>query len=105
MFPLVTKAANEGDASARALLQSAAEELSELVAAVVETLGLRDGPFFLAKTGGVFGRSKFFDEPFDALAAKIAPQARVGPLPEPIADFAARTAVNCLDSPVRKVGS
>lgn len=105
VFPMVTKAADQGDSSARALLQSASKELSELVSAVVETLGLRDRPFFLAKTGGVFGRSKFFDEPFDALAAKIAPKARIGPLPQPIADFAARTAVNCLDSPVRKVGS
>jgi glucosamine kinase len=104
VFPIVAKAANEGDTSARALLQSAAEDISQLLAPVVENLGLREQSFFLAKTGGVFGRSAFFDEPFDALAAKIAPHARIGPLPEPIAVFAARTAVNCLDSPVRKIG-
>ncbi len=72
--------------------------LSQLLAPVVENLGLREQSFFLAKTGGVFGRSPFFDEPFDALAAKIAPRARIGPLPEPIAEFAARAAVNSLDS-------
>jgi N-acetylglucosamine kinase-like BadF-type ATPase len=105
VFPIVTKAANEGDSSARALLQSAAEDITQLFAPVVENLGLREQSFFLAKTGGVFGRSAFFDEPFDALAAKIAPRARIGPLPEPVADFAARSAVKCLDSPVRNVGN
>jgi len=104
VFPIVAKAANEGDSSARALLQSAAEEISQLLVSVIENLGLREKFFFLAKTGGVFGRSVFFDQPFDALAAKIAPRARIGPLPEPIAEFAARAAVNCLDSPVRNVG-
>jgi N-acetylglucosamine kinase-like BadF-type ATPase len=105
VFPIVAKAANEGDTSARALLQSAADDLSQLLAPVVENLGLRERSFFLAKTGGVFGRSSFFDAPFDALATKIAPHARIGPLPEPIADFAARAAVNCLDSPAPNVGS
>jgi N-acetylglucosamine kinase-like BadF-type ATPase len=105
VFPIVARAANEGDTSARALLQSAADDLSQLLAPVVENLGLRERSFFLAKTGGVFGRSPFFDAPFDALATKIAPHARIGPLPEPIADFAARAAVDCLDSPVRNVGS
>jgi N-acetylglucosamine kinase-like BadF-type ATPase len=104
VFPILTKAANEGDSSARALLQSAAEDICQLLTPVVENLGLREQAFFLAKTGGVFGRSAFFDEPFDALAAKIAPHARIGPLPEPVADFAARAAVNCLDSPVRNAG-
>jgi N-acetylglucosamine kinase len=105
VFPIVARAANEGDRSARALLQSAAEDLSELVAAVVEDLGLPQKAFFLAKTGGVFGRSPFFDDPFDALAANIAPNARIGPLPMPIAEFAAQSAVQCLDSPVRNVGN
>jgi glucosamine kinase len=105
VFPIVARAANQGDAAAGAILHSASEELSELVAAVVEVLGLRQRPFFLAKTGGVFGRSLFFDDPFDALAVKIAPHARVGPLPEPIADFAARTAAESLRQPAKKVGN
>jgi N-acetylglucosamine kinase-like BadF-type ATPase len=105
VFPIVANAANEGDISAQALLQSAAEDLSQLLSPVVENLGLREQSFFLAKTGGVFSRSPFFDEPFEALATKIASRARIGPLPEPIADFAARAAVNCLDSPLRNVGS
>jgi N-acetylglucosamine kinase len=105
VFPIVTKAANAGNPFACELLRSAAHELSQLLVPVVEKLGLQDKPFFLAKTGGVFCRSPFFDEPFDALAASIAPKARIGGLPEPLADFAARAAVDCLDRPVRIVGS
>jgi N-acetylglucosamine kinase-like BadF-type ATPase len=104
VFPIAAKAANEGDHSARGLLQSAAEELSEMVGRVVETLELRDQSFFLAKTGGVFGRSPVFDDQFDTLVAKIAPHARIGPLPMPIAQFAAQTAVHCLNSPVNNAG-
>jgi N-acetylglucosamine kinase-like BadF-type ATPase len=98
VFPMVTKTANEGDETSRKLLDSAAVELSELVADVVEDLELQNEPFFLAKTGGVFGRSAFFDDPFDARVTRIAPAARIGPLPQSIAEFAARREVHCLDS-------
>jgi N-acetylglucosamine kinase-like BadF-type ATPase len=104
VFPLVANAASKGDDAARALLQSAAEELSEMAARVIALLGLQEQSFFLAKTGGVFGRSPFLDDRFDALIAKIAPHARIGPLPMPIAEFAAQAAINCLDSPVRSLG-
>jgi N-acetylglucosamine kinase-like BadF-type ATPase len=104
VFPLVAKAAAEGDEDARALLQSAAEELVEMAGRVIETLGLCDQSFFLAKTGGVFGRCRVFDDRFDSRVAQVVPKARIGPLPMPIAEFAARAAVNCLDSLVRNVG-
>ena len=104
VFPIVAKAAEEGDEDARALLQSAAEELAEMAERVIATLGLRDQSFFLAKTGGVFGRCRAFDDRFDSRVAQVAPHARIGPLLMPIAEFAARAAVNCLDSPVRNVG-
>jgi N-acetylglucosamine kinase-like BadF-type ATPase len=105
IFPIVAKAANEGDESARLLLRSAAEELAGFVERVVERLHLRNEGFFLAKTGGVFNRSAFLDDYFDELVRKIAPKTRIGFLPRPVAEFAARCAINCLDSPVRKVGS
>jgi len=101
--PLVAKAANEGDESARSLLRSAAEELSRLVADVVDRLHLRAKSFFLAKTGGVFNRSKQFDDHFDELVRKIAPTVKIGPLPN-VAEFCARAASDCLDSPARNVG-
>jgi len=105
IFPLVAKAANEGDESARELLRSAAEDLAEMVEHVVERLHLGKDSFFLAKTGGAFNRSAHLDDHFDELVRKIAPNARIGALPRPVAEFAAQCAVNCLDSPVRKVGS
>ena len=104
IFPLVAKAANEGDESARSLLRSAAEELSGLVADVVDRLHLRDKSFFLAKTGGVFNRSAHFDAYFDELIVKIAPRAKIGSLPN-VAEFCAQAARDCLDSPIRNVGS
>jgi N-acetylglucosamine kinase-like BadF-type ATPase len=104
VFPLVANAASKGDDACRALLQSAAEELSEMAARVIATLGLQERSFFLAKTGGVFGRSPFLDDRFDALVATIAPHARIGPLPMPIAEFAAQAAINCLDTPIRNAG-
>jgi N-acetylglucosamine kinase-like BadF-type ATPase len=97
ILPVVVKAASEGDACARAILNSAAKELSELVVLVIERLDLGNRDFFIAKTGGVFGRSAFFDEHFDSLIQKIAPNARLGPLPEPVAEFAAREALKSLN--------
>src|SRR5437899_9149521 len=88
IFPLVAKAANEGDESARALLRSAAEDLSGLIVGVVDRLNLRDKSFFLAKTGGVFNRSKHFDGYFDELVHKIAPNAKIGALSS-VAEFCA----------------
>jgi N-acetylglucosamine kinase-like BadF-type ATPase len=105
IFPIVAKAANEGDESARGLLRSAAEELAGFVERVVERLHLPSEPFFLAKAGGVFNRSAHLDDYFDDLVHKIAPKARIGALPRPVAEFAAQCAVDCVDSPVRKVGS
>jgi N-acetylglucosamine kinase-like BadF-type ATPase len=104
VFPIVAKAAEKGDEGAHALLDSAAEELAEMAARVIEALGLRDQAFFLAKTGGVFGRSRVLDDRFDSRVAQVAPNARIGTLRRPMAEFAARAAVNCLDSPVRNVG-
>jgi hypothetical protein len=61
---------------------------------------------FFAETGGVFGRSGLCDDAFKRSLRSAAPLARTdAPLPQPAAEFAPRCAVNCLDSPVRRVGS
>jgi glucosamine kinase len=104
MFPIVANTANQGDNAARELLNEAAEDLSKLALRVIERLGLPERAFFLAKSGGVFGRSAFFDDRFYALIHQIAPNARIGPLPEPLAEFAARCAVSCLNSATKHVG-
>jgi N-acetylglucosamine kinase-like BadF-type ATPase len=104
IFPIVASAANQGDTSARELLNEAAQDLSKLAVRVIERLGLPERSFFLAKTGGVFGRSAYLDDPFDALIHQIAPNARIGPLPQRLAEFAAGCAVGCLNSATKQVG-
>ena len=104
IFPIVTKVGNDGDASCQAILRSAAEELSELATRVVHALKLHSDSFFVAKIGGVFGRSTFFDDPFDANLRKFAPEAKIAALPTPIAEFAALAALKCLDSPALNGG-
>src|SRR5438034_7763947 len=57
VFPIVAKAAESGDFSARAILSMAAANLIEQVREVVGHLELRNTNFFLAKTGGVDRKS------------------------------------------------
>lgn len=100
IFPLVANAANDSDTDAQAILIAAANELAVLLRNVITQLGLNHYSFFLAKTGGVFGRSRYFDETFERAALEIAPKARIGSLAKPLEEFAATAAVKCLDSPI-----
>ncbi|HEY6945624.1 MAG TPA: BadF/BadG/BcrA/BcrD ATPase family protein, partial [Candidatus Acidoferrum sp.] len=81
VFPIVAKAAESGDMSARAILSIAAVSLLDQVNEVVHQLQLQNASFFLAKTGGVFDGSPFLNDHFDALIRKLYPKARIGPLP------------------------
>jgi N-acetylglucosamine kinase-like BadF-type ATPase len=105
VFPIVAERANQGDQAACALLRSAAAELAELVAHVIKSLSLEEREFFLAKTGGVFGRSFCFDDTFGAAVRKLAAKARIGALPQTLAEFAASSALATLNKPARKAGS
>ena len=101
VFPIVAKAAESGDPSARALLSMAAASLVEQVREVVDHLQLQDTGFFLAKTGGVFDGSPFLSEQFDLLLAQVVHKARPGPLPRPVAESAAMLARGALTSPLQ----
>jgi N-acetylglucosamine kinase-like BadF-type ATPase len=90
VFPLVARAANDGDVVAQALLRSSAEELVVLTERVIKRLRLGWENFLLARTGGVFERSRYFDEAFDRGVRAVAPEARVGGLPTPVAEYAAQ---------------
>lgn len=90
VFPLVARAANDGNIAAQELLRSSAEELVALTERVIKRLRLSWENFLLAKTGGVFGRSRYFDEAFDRGVRAAAPEARVGSLPTPVAEYAAQ---------------
>jgi N-acetylglucosamine kinase-like BadF-type ATPase len=101
IFPIITKAANEGDPSAQSTLRAAAEDLSDLANRVVHALHLLGESFAVAKIGGVFGRSEFFDGPFEANILKFAPHAKIADHPTQIVEFAAHSALKCLEaSPV-----
>lgn len=98
LFPIVAKAAESSDPAARDLLTSAAKDLLEQVREVVQQLQLQNTSFFLAKTGGVFDGSAFVNEQFDGLVRELAPKARIGSLPRPVAESAAQLARDALTS-------
>jgi len=77
IFPLVVEAAEADDDPAREILFGAALGISALAAGVVRRLGLERKEFTLAKAGGVFGHTRFFDEAVDALVASAAPRAQI----------------------------
>ena len=100
VFPIVAQAAESGDPAARALLLSAAKDLQGQAHEVLLQLHLADENFFLAKTGGVFDGSALLNEQFDRLVREIAPKARIGPLPRPVAEAAALLARDALTHPL-----
>ena len=80
LFPVVIAAADAGDAVAQQILASAAKSLASLAKAVIDSLSLNDQPFILAKSGGVFGHSKYLDATLDHELSRIAPAAHIGSL-------------------------
>ncbi len=92
IFPVVVAAADAGDAAARETLSTAASGLASIATDVIRRLGLEDQSFVLAKSGGVFGRSRQLEEKLDSLLLSAAPQAKVGLLEVSPAVGAARLA-------------
>ena len=99
IFPLVLEAADADDATAREILLRAALGLSRITASVIRRLSLEAEGFVLAKSGGVHGRSEFFDSALDNLLRGVAPQASIGPLPQAPSIGAARLAMRLLPQP------
>ena len=75
-FPLVAELAEKGDSVCRDILSAAAVSLAELVTSVVSRLGWRDRDIPLARIGGVYGRSKYFDAAIEAEINKRVPRVR-----------------------------
>jgi N-acetylglucosamine kinase-like BadF-type ATPase len=97
IFPVVAAAAEEGDPTARSLLQEAAGHLAELVSALVTRLGLETTTFSLVKTGGMIGRSNYFDELMDERLRTVAPCADLEELAMSEAEAAACIALRLSD--------
>jgi N-acetylglucosamine kinase-like BadF-type ATPase len=93
IFPLVVDAAEADDDPAREILFGAALGLGALAAAVIRRLGLNRKEFTLAKSGGVFGRTQYLDQPLDALLASAAAKMKVEMLRVSPAVGAARIAL------------
>lgn len=94
VFPVIAAAADGGDAVAQELLLAAVAELCLLVAEVADSLGLGETGPRLAKTGGMLGRSAFFDAQLDAAIMKALPHVEIGGLkisPAEAAALAARS--------------
>lgn len=93
VFPIVASLADSGDERARKLLSEAAHELARLVGILVKLFGIEGTPFLLAKTGGMVGRSGYFDADIDRRLKQIAPTARIGLLPIAPVEAAASVAL------------
>jgi len=96
IFPVVAAAADEGDLSARTLLQDAANQLAELVCDLILRLHLKLDAFLLVKNGGMIGRSTYFDQLLDERLRVAAPHAKFGGPAIPPAEAAARLALRLL---------
>jgi glucosamine kinase len=96
VFPIVTASADEGNSEARALLQNAVVELATLVADLVERLQLKSEKFLLVKSGGMVGRSAYFDKLLDERLHLAAPHAEFGSPVMTAAEAGARLAVRLL---------
>jgi len=59
-----------------------------------EELGLSGREFALGKTGGMIGRSNYFDVTLDSGLQRIAPRAKLEILSTPLVEVAARRALS-----------
>ena len=96
VYPVVAKAAEEGDELSRRLMSGAAAALLALVTHVIGKLGMSEENFPLVRMGGVFGRSAFLDSQVDMGLHEVAQRAAVGPLKTSPAEAAALMARNAV---------
>jgi N-acetylglucosamine kinase-like BadF-type ATPase len=96
LFPIVLRAAESGDASARTVLHECAVALGELVKDLAERLRLQSEKVLLAKSGGMLGRSAYFDQRVDEQLRKAVPLVQFGALQTNPAEAAARMALRLL---------
>jgi glucosamine kinase len=92
-FPLVAELADKGDEVAREILSAAANSLGDLASRVARELDWRDREVPIAKLGGVFGRSKYFDAAIDQTLRASFVNARFVAIAVSPAEAAARVAV------------
>lgn len=77
LAPLVTKAAEEGDAVAGAIVEEAVNSISTLVKTVISELKMQDKAFPVATIGGVFKAGEIITGPLAKSVNSLAPRARI----------------------------
>ncbi len=92
VYPVVARAAEEGDEVSREILAGAVDALIDLATHVIHNLGLAAEQFPLVRSGGVFAHSSFLDSLVDARLHEIASRATIGPLRKSPAEAAANLA-------------
>jgi len=93
LFSVVASLAETGDAAAQGILRAAAFDLAMQVENLAERLRLRGTQFYLAKTGGMMGRSKFLEAQLDERLRHHFPEAEIGQLRMTPSEAAARMAL------------
>lgn len=96
LFPTVLQAAEGGDEIAQTLLNDCAAALAELVGDLAEHLQLQSQKFLLARTGGMLGRSTYFDTRLDLYLQKAVPLGQFSSLRLSPAEAAAHLALQLL---------
>jgi glucosamine kinase len=92
-FPLVAELADAGDAVSREILSAAAVSLAQLANSVANALAWRDCDIPIARVGGVYGRSKYFDSAIEAELMKLIPRVRLAKVKISLAEAAVRIAI------------
>ena len=90
--------------AARGILRAAAFDLTSLAENLGERLHLRGTRLFIAKTGGMMGRSKYLEAQLDERLKNAFPEAEIGGLKMTAAEAAARLALGLL-SPGSSAGN
>jgi len=96
LFPLVAKAADDGDLVARHLCDTAGRDLAVLSAALLRRTGWLERVTPVVTTGGVFKSSSLVRNAFARHMHRLAPQARVQMLDCPPVEGAVWLARGCL---------
>jgi N-acetylglucosamine kinase-like BadF-type ATPase len=96
---LVIDAAENGDAIARSLVDSAGSELANSVVAVAQRLGLIAGEFPVAYVGGAFKAGEALLAPMRSAILAAAPHARISPPVRTPVEGAAQMAMRAAANP------
>ncbi len=96
--PTESAAETAARSTARGILRAAAFDLAALAESLGERLHLRGARFSIAKTGGMMGRSKYFEAQLDERLKNAFPNAEIGGLKMTPAEAAARLALGLLHS-------